>query len=131
MKILIVEDEKNIVLSLRMLLSKLGYEVLCVDNGVEALEISRSFKPDLVLLDIILPGIDGYLVCQAMREEQETAKIPIVFISAMSREEDLKRAYQAGASDYLIKPFTPEKIKKTLEKYLKGGLSDEKNSDCR
>jgi len=121
LKILVVEDEKNIVLSLKMMLKKLDHDVVVAKNGVESLEISRVFRPDLVLLDIVLPGMDGYLVCQAMKKEHETARTPIVFMSAMSREEDIKKAYQAGAADYIVKPFTPEQMKSIIEKYLKGG----------
>ncbi|HNS34468.1 MAG TPA: response regulator [Mesotoga sp.] len=118
MKILIVEDEKNIVLSLKLMLEKMGHDVVCTRSGVEALEISRKISPDLVLLDIVLPGMDGFLVCQAMRKESDTSKTPIIFISALSREEDIKKALNAGANEYIVKPFTPEKIRETVEKWL-------------
>jgi DNA-binding response OmpR family regulator len=116
--ILIVEDEKNIVLSLKLMLEKMGHDVVCTRSGVEALEISRKISPDLVLLDIVLPGMDGFLVCQAMRKEPDTSKTPIIFISALSREEDIKKAFNAGASEYIVKPFTPEKIRESVEKWL-------------
>lgn len=117
-KILIVEDEKNIVLSLRMYLKKEGFEVKVASNGIDALKLAQDDKPDLILLDILMPSMNGYLVCEALKEDMETKHIPVIFMSAKSQEKDLNKAFEVGGSDYIIKPFTHEEIKKLIDKYI-------------
>ncbi|HCX03877.1 MAG: response regulator [Tissierellales bacterium] len=117
-KILVVEDEKNIILSLEMFIKKKGFEVHVVKNGVDAVKLAQEIIPDLILLDIVLPGMNGYLVCEALKDEDETKEIPIVFISAKSQEEDIKKAYDCGGVDYVIKPFNHSEIQEILNKYL-------------
>ncbi len=117
-KILIVEDEKNIVLSLKMFLTKEGYDVKVAMNGIDAIDVAHEYIPNLVLLDILLPKMNGYLVCEALKEEMDTSQIPVIFMSAKTQEEDIKRAYEVGGVDYLIKPFTHKQIKDILNKYL-------------
>lgn len=118
-KILIVEDEKNIVLSLKMYLKKLGFEILAVDNGVDGVKMAQKYIPDLIMLDIVLPKMNGYLVCEALKQEDTTSKIPIVFISAKSREDDINKAFKVGGDHYIVKPFNHKEIKKVVDKYLK------------
>lgn len=117
-KILIVEDEKNIVLSLKMFLIKEGYDVSVAVNGLDAIEVAHEYMPNVVLLDILLPKMNGYLVCEALKEEMDTSHIPIIFMSAKTQEEDIKRAYDVGGIDYLIKPFTHQQVKDLLIKYF-------------
>lgn len=109
-KILVVEDEKNIVLSLRMLLEKRGYEVAVADSGLRAMELVYEFRPDVVLLDLVIPKMDGYMVCEAIKSEGETRGIKVVIISAKSDKDSIDRAYSLGADDYIVKPFTPEQV---------------------
>lgn len=118
-KILIVDDEKNIVLTLKMYLIKKGYEVKVAVNGVEAIEIAQEFVPDLIFLDILLPKINGYLVCRGLREEASTKNIPIIFLSAKSQKADIQNALATGGNDYIVKPFTIDQIKEVLDKYIK------------
>lgn len=122
-KILIVEDEKNILLSLKILLKSQGYNVEVAINGIDAIELAQSFLPDLVFLDIILPKVNGYLVCEALRADADTRHIPIIFMSAKNQEKDIEKAYEVGGNDYLVKPFAPTQIKELLNKYFK----EEKN----
>ncbi|MEW9124778.1 MAG: response regulator [Thermotaleaceae bacterium] len=124
-KILVVEDEKNIVLSLKMLLQKGGYEVIVATDGINALKMAQEQKPDLILLDILLPKLNGYLVCEALKDEMETKHIPIVIISAKTQKEDIDKAFAVGALDYIVKPFTHDQIKNVVNKYLKEVVSNE------
>lgn len=117
-KILVVEDEKNIVLGLKMYLENNGYEVIIASNGVEAIDKALESLPHLILLDIILPKMSGYLVCEALKEEPAFTNTPIVFMSAKTQQEDIKKAYEAGGCDYIIKPFTHLEVKAIIEKYI-------------
>lgn len=105
-KILIVEDEPNIVLPLQFSLEQKGYEVKIVGRGEDALEILPSYQPDLVLLDIMLPGIDGYEVCQSIREDLKMQSIKIVYLSAMGRDIDVAKGIALAADAYIVKPFS-------------------------
>ncbi|WP_202707610.1 response regulator [Sporosalibacterium faouarense] len=118
-KILVVEDEKNIILPLKMFLQKSGYDVRIARNGVDAINEAQEFIPDLILLDILLPKMNGYLVCQSLKEEQKTKHIPVIFMSAKTQQEDIKKALSVGGEEYIVKPFTNEELKKILNKYLK------------
>ncbi|AOY77952.1 response regulator [Clostridium formicaceticum] len=117
-RILIVEDEKNIVLGLRMYLESKGYEVIIAYNGVEAIDKALQTLPHLILLDILLPKMNGYLVCAALKEETALASIPIIFMSAKTEEEDIKKAYEIGGIDYIVKPFTHTQVQEIIEKYI-------------
>ncbi|MFP4017571.1 MAG: response regulator [Halanaerobiales bacterium] len=125
MKILLADDAKNIVLVLKMSLEKAGYEVLIARDGLAALELAQNKAPDLILLDILMPKMNGFLVLEALKDEPGTAEIPVVFISAKSEKKDLKRAEELGASDFLIKPIKQEALLAIIEKNLKGGNFDE------
>lgn len=125
MKILLADDAKNIVLVLKMSLEKAGYEVLVARDGLSALELAQEEDPDLILLDILMPKMNGFLVLEALKNEPGTAEIPVVFISAKSEQKDLKRAEELGASDFLIKPIKQEALLAIIEKNLKGGNFDE------
>ncbi|AOT69047.1 response regulator [Geosporobacter ferrireducens] len=121
-KILIVDDEKNIILTLKMYLQKSGYETQVAINGIEAIDIAQDYMPDLIFLDIVLPKMSGYLVCEALKDQVSTKNIPIIFMSAKTQREDIEKALAVGGSDYITKPFTPDQIKKILDKYLKEAI---------
>lgn len=129
MKILIIEDEKNIVLSLKILFKKLEYKAIFLSDDTDVIKISKETNPDLILLDIVLPNTDGYTICQALKNDNETSEIPVIFISALSSEKNIKKAYQVGAADYLLKPFNPDQIIKIIKKNFKGGIKNEKNTN--
>lgn len=118
-KVLVVEDEKNIALTLKMSLESEGYTVKIATNGLDAIQVAQEYKPELMFLDIILPKVNGYLVCEALRQEIDTKNIPVIFMSAKNQEEDIKKAYEIGGDEYLIKPFSCEQIKELTKKYLK------------
>jgi len=119
MKILLADDAKNIVLVLKMSLEKAGYEVIIARDGLSALELAQTEDPDLILLDILMPKMNGFLVIEALKDDPVTSEIPVVFISAKSEEKDLERARSLGASDYLVKPIKQEDLLAIVEKNIK------------
>lgn len=124
-KILVVDDAKNILLVLRMSLEKSGYEVITAMDGLSALEKAQEMDPDLILLDILIPKMNGFLVFEALKDDPTTAETPVVFISAKAEDEDLEKARKLGAADFLIKPIKQEQLLKTVEKYIEGGNENE------
>ncbi len=105
-KILIVDDDPNILLSLEFLLVKNGYEVLVARNGMEAIEIIEQTVPSIVLLDIMMPDVDGYVICEFIKKNERTRGAKVIFLSAKSKEADISLGYEMGADLYLIKPFS-------------------------
>ncbi|MBM7555756.1 response regulator transcription factor [Halanaerobacter jeridensis] len=117
-KILLVEDNKNIAKVLKMCLTKADYEVKRVANGTEAVDEAYNWKPALILLDIKIPKMNGFLVCETLKDDDATANIPIIMLSAKAEEEDIQRAYDLGATDYLIKPIEPQNLLKKIKEQL-------------
>ncbi|RLE02534.1 MAG: hypothetical protein DRJ11_06915 [Candidatus Aminicenantes bacterium] len=117
-KILIIEDESIIIKSVSYFLINAGYEVIFALSPQEGLRKAFQEQPDLILLDIVMPGLNGYQVLDQLKKEARTAKIPVIILSALSREADILEGLDRGATDYLTKPFSPEillsKIKKVL-----------------
>lgn len=104
-KILIVDDEEYIVELLRINLKKQGYEPICAYSGTEALEQAQKMRPDLILLDIMMPDMDGLETCRKLREDRMMKKVPIIILSAKSEETDKVIGLGVGADDYVTKPF--------------------------
>ena len=109
-KVLIADDEPNIVTSLEFLMSKSGYEVQVARNGEEALALVESFRPDLVLLDVMMPQRSGYEVCQRMRAREDWRHIKIVMLSAKGREAEVSKGLSLGADAYVTKPFSNREL---------------------
>jgi len=109
-KILIVEDEKDIVKMLEYNLKKEGYVTLSARNGEDAVKIVNKEYPDLILLDLMLPGISGLEVCKTLKAESKTASIPIIMLTARSQETDKIVGLELGADDYVTKPFSPKEL---------------------
>lgn len=105
-KILVVDDEEHIQELIKFNLENSSYNVVCCGNGLEALNISRQIKPDLVLLDLMLPGMDGYEVCKEIRKDSNISSTPIIMITAKGDEFDKVLGLELGADDYLTKPFS-------------------------
>ena len=106
MRILVVDDELDIREFVQYNLVKEGYEVTCVTNGREALEQAVAFRPHLILMDMMMPEMDGREACRALRANPATSKMMIVFLSAVCEEESLIECYEAGADDYITKPVS-------------------------
>jgi DNA-binding response OmpR family regulator len=109
-KVLIADDEPNIVTALEFLLKRSGYEVRTVANGEEALAALAADRPDVVLLDIMMPVKSGYEVCQRMRERPEWRDIKIVVVSAKGREAEVSKGLSVGADLYVTKPFSTQEL---------------------
>lgn len=105
-KILIVDDEENIRELIKFNLENVGYKVLCADNGIDALNIVKNERPHLVLLDLMLPKMDGYDVCKEIRRDKMISTTPIIMITAKSEELDKILGLELGADDYITKPFS-------------------------
>lgn len=105
-KILIVDDDPNILLSLEFLLRKNNYQVYIARNGMEALSAIEQELPDIVLLDVMMPDLDGYEVCEFIRKNETYAHAKVIFISARSKESDIEKGYEMGADLYVVKPFS-------------------------
>lgn len=106
-RILVVEDDEDILQLLKYNLAKEGYQVTGVTSGEEALKVMKSGAPDLVLLDLMLPGMDGLEVCRRFKREARTGQIPIIMLTAKGEEADIVTGLELGADDYITKPFSP------------------------
>jgi two-component system, OmpR family, alkaline phosphatase synthesis response regulator PhoP len=109
-RVLIADDEPNIVMSLEFLMEHAGYETKAAKNGDEALELAASFRPDLVLLDIMFPAKSGYEVCQRLKSDPATRDIKIVIVSAKGRDVEVAKALELGADAYIAKPFSTREL---------------------
>ena len=118
-KLLLVDDEESILkLICTTIQNDHRYEVLCASKGREALELVRKEHPALVFLDIKMPGINGFQVCRILKEDPETASIPIVMLTALAGEADRQMGMEMGADDYITKPFSPMVILDKVEEVL-------------
>jgi two-component system phosphate regulon response regulator PhoB len=128
-RILVVDDEEDILELVEYNLSKAGYEVQCVANGGDAVREARTNMPDLVVLDLMLPGLDGLEVCTLLKNDPKTRDIRIVMLTAKGAESDVVRGLELGADDYVTKPFSPRvllaRIQAVLRRRQLDGTDDE------
>lgn len=117
-KILIVDDEPNILLSLDILMRKEGHQVWVARNGIEALEILNQQIPDLVILDIMMPDVDGYQICRYIKSNEAFKKVKVIFLSAKIKESDIKFGLELGADAYISKPFSTRVLKQKVQELL-------------
>lgn len=132
--ILVVEDELNILELIRFNLQKDGFQVLEAYEGYAALKMAEEKKPDLIILDIMLPGLNGLEICRQLRKNDDTADIPIIMLSAKSEELDKVLGLEIGADDYMTKPFSPRelvaRVKARLRKFsTKASVTNEKENE--
>lgn len=124
-RILIVDDEPNIVTVVAARLKGNGYEVIQAPDGLAGLELAKKEKPDLIILDLMLPKLDGYKVCNLLKKDSRYAGIPIILFTAKAQEEDKRMGEEAGADAYVMKPYDPKvllaQIQELLEKKSGGG----------
>ena len=118
-KILIVDDEEDVRDMLHFSLSSMGYDVLDAEDGMKALQIFRDAHPQIVLTDIKMPSMDGIELLKRLRESEQHAKTPILMLTSLGREEDIVRAFNLGASDYLTKPFSPVELLARVQRLLR------------
>lgn len=128
-RVLIIDDEPDILSLLSLHLKLNNYQVFQASNGKKGIEIAQMEKPDIVVLDVMMPEIDGFEVAKALKENPDTSPIPLIFLTARTQTEDKIKGLMVGADDYLIKPFDFEelqlRIKRCLKNYSKGDTSSE------
>jgi len=125
-RILVVDDEIYIVHILDFSLGMEGYEVVTALDGEQALEKARSEKPDLIVLDIMMPKLDGYETCKRLKADAETKDVPVILLSAKGRNVDQKVGFEVGADDYITKPFSPRKLVERINAILGHGTSQQR-----
>ncbi len=118
--VLVVEDDEHISLAVRVCLELAGYRVETAVDGVEGLEKAFSKRPNLVLLDMRLPKMNGHLVLKALREDVRTAAIPVLVASAVAETSEVELALEEGAQEYLVKPFAPGYLTEMVGRYVGG-----------
>jgi DNA-binding response OmpR family regulator len=118
-RILVAEDEPHILGLIVYSLEYAGFEVMEAVNGEDAVRMAADGKPDLILLDVRMPGMSGYEVCTALKEKDTTKHIPVVFISARGQEAEIKRGLEVGAEEYILKPFAPDELYQRVERILR------------
>lgn len=128
-KILIVEDERDIVKMLEYALKKEGFTALSVRNGLEAVKTAEKERPDLVLLDLMLPGMSGLDVCKSLKSDRKTSAIPVIMLTAKSQEIDKVIGLELGADDYMTKPFSPRELIARIKAVLRRTAGGEIASD--
>ena len=131
-KILVVDDERHIVRLVEVNLTRAGYEILTAYDGVEALEKVKADKPDMIVLDVMMPRMDGFEVLKRLQADAGTQDIPVIMLTAKAQDADIFRGWSSGVSSYLTKPFNPrelltfvERIFQSLEDGGPGGGDDD------
>ena len=117
-KALIVEDHPDLLEVLTLQLEKMGFAVVSANTGMEGVTKAVEEKPQLILMDIMMPGMDGREATHRIRSNQETKDIPILVITALTKESQLRECIKAGCNNYIVKPFTPEKLLKKIQTVL-------------
>lgn len=125
-RILVVDDEPEAVELVEFNLKQAGYTVTTAADGAEALKKARSQPPDLIVLDVMLPEMDGFEICKTLRLEAVTSKLPIIMLTAKAAEIDRVLGLELGADDYLTKPFSPRELLLRIKKILARGATEEK-----
>lgn len=119
--VLIIEDEKNILELVKYNIEQENYAVQTANRGDAGLELARKIKPDLIILDIMLPGLDGIEICKILRQNEKTSAIPIIMLTAKSQESDRIVGLELGADDYVTKPFSPRELVARVKAVLRRG----------
>ena len=120
-KILLVDDEKDLVYAVKLQLEENDFEVIVAYDGQEALDKARKEKPNLIILDVMLPKIDGYKICRMLKFDEKYKKIPLIMFTARVQEADEKTGYAVGADAYVTKPFDSQALLDQIKKLLENG----------
>jgi two-component system, OmpR family, alkaline phosphatase synthesis response regulator PhoP len=125
-KILVVDDDAELIELMRFNLKNAGFSIGTALNGLEALKKARSIVPDLIVLDLMMPELDGFAVCEILRRDRSTASIPILMLTALSSELGRLTGFECGATDYLTKPFSLKSVVARVQSLLGVGRSLER-----
>ncbi len=117
-KILLIDDEPEVIETVKFLLNLKNFDVVDARDGVEGLTKAKEEKPDLILLDIMLPNMNGYEVCANLKRDPETSNIPVLFLTARDDTDSVIRAHRAGADDYIVKPFSTTILFNKINRHL-------------
>jgi len=131
--ILIIEDEPDISELIEFSLTQSGYRIIVSDNGEKGIEVTRKYSPDLILLDLMLPGINGIDVCRILKNDKDTSDVSIIMLTALGQEEDIIKGLETGADDYVTKPFSfpvlEARIQSVLRRTKKDNIKNENVSN--
>lgn len=122
-KLLMADDEVGIRSLIRMTLASKSYEIIEATNGFEALSLAREHHPELLLLDVTMPGMSGFEVCRTLKEDPETASMKIIMLTAKAQEADVTEGKGSGADDYFTKPFSPVALLRKVDEVFAGDLN--------
>jgi len=133
-KILVVDDERQIVKLVEINLRKAGYDVICAYDGVEALEKVQSDRPDMLVLDVMMPRMNGFDVLKKLQSNPDTEQIPVIMLTAKAQDADIFAGWQSGVSSYLTKPFNPRELLTFVQRIFEsmdqvGGRQDDFDGD--
>ncbi|NUP89023.1 MAG: response regulator [Candidatus Sumerlaeia bacterium] len=117
-KILLADDEEDVKTIVEVFLQSKGFEVVTAFDGLSALDLVRTERPDLILLDVMMPVVNGFEVCTRLKSDPATRDIPIIMLSAMGQAESVDRGLAAGAADYMVKPFDPVQLLEMIQRHL-------------
>ncbi|MDH3215208.1 MAG: response regulator [Candidatus Krumholzibacteria bacterium] len=117
-KILVVDDEVYILHILEFSLGAEGFQVITANNGELAIEKARREKPDLIVLDIMMPVLDGYETLKRLKSDSETKDMPVILLTAKGRDVDKRLGFEVGATDYIVKPFSPSRLIERIEEII-------------
>jgi len=116
--VLVADDDEDILQLVSFRLERAGYTVVTAGDGQQALAAARQHQPDLAVLDVMMPGLNGYEVTRQLRADPATAAIPVILLTARVQEADVSRGFEAGADDYLRKPFSPQELRSRVQALL-------------
>ena len=117
-KILVADDDREIRELIIFTLRFAGHEALGASNGEESCQLAKKNRPDLILMDVRMPKMNGYEACRVLKADKTTASIPVIFLSARGQEEDVRAGLEAGAADYILKPISPDDLTLKVKRYL-------------
>ena len=129
-RVLVVEDEQDVAELIRYNLAKEGYDVTLVGNGADALKRARASKPDVILLDIMVPQLNGWEVCRRLKQDPETRGIAVIMVTGRVEEGDKVLGFEMGADDYVTKPFSPRELLARIRAARVGGFPPPRTRRC-
>jgi two-component system OmpR family response regulator len=120
-RILVVEDDPHIARIMQIKLTNNAFDVLIATDGAGALTLMHEYRPDLMLLEVMMPVMDGYQVLRAIREDPDFSALPVIMLAAKGQERDILAGFKGGANDYIVKPFSPAELVVRVQRLLKRG----------
>lgn len=124
LKVLVIDDEPDVLMLCRVNLELAGHEVVEASNGEDGLELALAERPDAIVLDLMLPKLDGISVLEALRSDEQTRDVPVILLTAKTQREDRRAAWRAGCTEYLTKPFSPVELVKIAERAAEMSASE-------